>query len=235
MTQPVLKESERSWSEQQKLQKQLAKSLNSEGKSDEEIVRAMKSILNKLTIEKYDTLYKKMLECGISKPEHVRILIHEVMEKAQLQHHFIEMYSQFCAHLHEWFIENQISDDPKNSFKRILLNECQNLFEKNLKPADMVGLQGEELREAKAKYKTTMLGNIKFVGALLGKRMLATSVLVAIAEDLISDPSTPEALESLAVFLTSIGGTFDRPDWQHHKRLEAIFQQLAVKKSDKKV
>lgn len=226
----VLQQSETSWAARQKERRAR---LNSEGKSDEEIVRAMKSILNKLTIEKYDTLYKQMLTCGMSKVEHVEILIHEIMEKAQTQHHFIEMYSQFCAHLHEWFVDNQISDDPKHGFKRILLNECQNLFEKNLKPADMMKLEGEELAEAKAKYKITMLGNIKFVGALLGRRMLATSVLIAVAEDLVSEPCTAESLESLAVFLTSVGGTFDRPDWQHHKRFEAIFDKVAKKKSDK--
>merc|ERR1712224_47842 len=150
-------------------------------KSDHEIVREMKSILNKLTIEKYDTLYRKMLNCGISSVEHVKILIHEVMEKATQQHHFIDMYSQFCAHLHEWFVENNVSNDPKSSFKRILLNECQNSFERYLKPLDLSGLEGEELVEKKLMYKMTMLGNIKFVGALLQRKMLASSVLIAVA------------------------------------------------------
>jgi hypothetical protein len=229
-----LQKSENSWAVRQE-QRRAKKALNPDGKTDEEIVRSMKSILNKLTIEKYDKLYLQMLNTGISTVEHVKILIHEVMEKAQTQHHFIEMYSTFCVHLHEWFNENQVSDDPKTGFKRILLNECQSLFESCLKQQDTADLQAEEVEEAKAKYKLTMLGNIKFVGSLLGKRMLATSVLVAIAEDLITEPCSPEALEALAVFLTSVGGTFDRPDWQHHKRLEAIFDQLEVKKSDKKV
>eukprot|EP00746_Dinoflagellata_sp_MGD_P067267 gnl/MRDRNA2_/MRDRNA2_27766_c0_seq1.p1 gnl/MRDRNA2_/MRDRNA2_27766_c0~~gnl/MRDRNA2_/MRDRNA2_27766_c0_seq1.p1 ORF type:complete len:693 (-),score=177.78 gnl/MRDRNA2_/MRDRNA2_27766_c0_seq1:134-2212(-) len=229
-----LQKSENSWAARQELRRS-KKNLNPDGKTDEEIVRAMKSILNKLTIEKYDKLYLQMLNTGISTVQHVKILIHEVMEKAQTQHHFIEMYSTFCVHLHEWFNENQVSDDPKTGFKRILLNECQSLFESCLKQQDTSNLQAEEVEEAKAKYKLIMLGNIKFVGSLLGKRMLATSVLVAIAEDLISEPCSPEALEALAVFLTSVGGTFDRPDWQHHKRLDAIFDQLEAKKSDKKV
>merc|ERR1719486_440480 len=111
-----------SWLARQKALKEQVK--KADGKTDAEIVRTMKSILNKLTIEKYDTLYRQMLTCGISSVEHVKILIHEVMEKATTQHHFIDMYAQFCQHLHEWFIENKVSDDPKNGFKRILLNEC---------------------------------------------------------------------------------------------------------------
>jgi hypothetical protein len=192
----------------------------------------MKSILNKLTIEKYDILYKQMLSCGMATAEHVQYLVHEIMEKATTQHHFIEMYAQLCQHLHEWFAEN-VEIDAKNGFKRILLNECQNSFEIYLRPLDFSGLEGEELREAQVKFKLAMLGNIKFVGALLGKRMLASSVLIAVAEDLVSEPSTAEALESLAVFLTTVGGTFDRQDWQHHQRFTAVIDKVKKKTADK--
>jgi hypothetical protein len=230
----VLEQSENSWANRQK-QLREEKRRKDTKKSDAEIVREMKSILNKLTIEKYDTLYRKMLECGISTVEHVKILIHEVMEKATSQHHFIDMYATFCSHLNEWFIENKVSDDPKTSFKRILLCECQNAFERHLKPIDMGGLEGGEKREAQTKYKLVMLGNIKFVGALLQKKMLASSVLIGVAEELSSDPCTPEALESLATFLTSVGLQFDRPDWQYHKRFTAVIEQVEKKTKDKSV
>ncbi len=144
-----LQKSNNSWAMRQE-ERRARKTLNPDGKSDDEIVRSMKSILNKLTIEKYDKLYLQMINCGISTVEHVKILIHEVMEKAQTQHHFIEMYSTFCVHLHEWFNENEVSDDPKTGFKRILLNECQNLFERCLKAQDLSNVKdAEELAEAK--------------------------------------------------------------------------------------
>jgi len=233
----VLESSETSWAARQK-QLREEKKRKEEGatmKSDVEVVREMKSILNKLTLEKYDTLYEKMLSCGISTVEHVRILIHEVMEKATTQHHFINMYAQFCAHLNEWFVENKVSSDPKTGFKRILLNECQNSFERYLKPIDLKGLEGDELQMAQIRYKLTMLGNLKFVGALLQKKMLASSVLIGVAEELCAEPCTPEALESLATFLTSVGGTFDRDDWQHHKRFSVVFDKIQKKITDKDV
>merc|ERR1719409_2037310 len=80
---------------------------------------------------------------------------------------------------------------------------------------------------AEVKYKTRMLGNIKFVGALLARRMLASKVLVAVSEELLSDP-TPEALESLAALLTVVGASFDRPDWTYHAALQAIFSQVSA-------
>jgi hypothetical protein len=85
--------SETSWAAQQQKRRQNSKE---DKVSDEEITRRMKSILNKLTLEKFDELYQQLVNCGISTEEHIRILIAEVFEKATMQHHFIEMYTLLC-------------------------------------------------------------------------------------------------------------------------------------------
>lgn len=218
-----------SWLDQQRLRRSSAQS----GLSDEDIVRAMKLILNKLTIEKYSQLYSQMITCGIKTVTHVELLIDEVFEKAITQHHFIEMYADLCAHLHEHFVENPIvTDDPKKNFKKVLLNACQMSFERNLTPPQGLGSLDEEERVlAETRYKTRMIGNIRFVGALMTRKMLASKVLLAIMDELLSDP-TPEALESLAALLTVVGPTFDCPGWSYHVALNAIFEQ--VKKIAKK-
>merc|ERR1719326_517859 len=92
-------------------------------------------------------------------------------------------------------------------------------------PVDLGSLAGEERTLAEIKYKLKMIGNIKFVGALLARRMLASKVSLAVAEELLSDP-TPEALESLAALLTKIGPTLDRQDWAHYTAFNAIFVQV---------
>lgn len=228
--QTKLERSGSSWVEQQRLRRSATQS----GLSDEDIVRAMKSILNKLTIEKYSQLYSQMITCGIKTDTHVELLIEEVFEKAITQHHFIEMYADLCAHLHEHFVENPIvTDDPKKNFKKVLLNACQASFERNLTPPQDLGSLDEEERVlAEIRYKTRMLGNIRFVGALLTRKMLASKVLLAIMDELLSDP-TPEALESLAALLTVVGPVFDGPAWSYHVALNAIFEQVKkiVKKS----
>jgi translation initiation factor 4G len=81
--------------------------------------------------------------------------------------------------------------------------------------------------EAEIRYKTRMLGNIRFVGALLARHMLAGKVLVAILEELITDPS-PEALETTAALLTVTGPVFDTPEWAHIEDLEEIFAEVKV-------
>jgi translation initiation factor 4G len=70
-----------------------------------------------------------------------------------------------------------------------------------------------------------MLGNIRFVGALLARNMLASKVLLAILEELLAEP-TPEALESLAVLLVQIGPIFDTPQWTYHAALKGYFDQV---------
>eukprot|EP00747_Dinoflagellata_sp_TGD_P060388 gnl/TRDRNA2_/TRDRNA2_152016_c0_seq1.p1 gnl/TRDRNA2_/TRDRNA2_152016_c0~~gnl/TRDRNA2_/TRDRNA2_152016_c0_seq1.p1 ORF type:complete len:674 (-),score=152.83 gnl/TRDRNA2_/TRDRNA2_152016_c0_seq1:167-1894(-) len=223
-TKEKLTVSEDSWAARQRARRSAQEADVSD---DAEIARRIKSILNKLTIEKFGALYTQLISCGISSATHVELLVHEVFEKASTQHHFIDMYTDLCMQLHEHFIENPIGTDPKGTaFKKILLNECQVSFEGNLAPpADLKALSGEDRTIAETKYKRRMIGTIKFVGALLTRRMLASKVLMALIEELLSDP-TPEAVESLAALLTVVGPVFDKPDWPYHLALKASFERV---------
>eukprot|EP00930_Biecheleria_cincta_P070166 TRINITY_DN57812_c0_g1_i1.p1 TRINITY_DN57812_c0_g1~~TRINITY_DN57812_c0_g1_i1.p1 ORF type:complete len:769 (+),score=172.69 TRINITY_DN57812_c0_g1_i1:95-2401(+) len=228
---PKLDVSDSSWlADQQRRRGQ--RSGVSAASEDERVARSVKSILNKLTLEKFESLFHQLLDCGISKASHVELLIHEIFEKATLQHNFIEMYADLCMLLHEHFIAKPYASpdsDPsnrKNSFKKLLLDECQASFERTLVAPAPVGEAGsEEQCLADARYKAQLLGNIKLVGALLSRGMLAGKVAIAIMEELLSKP-TPEALESLAALLTAIGASFDRPDWQYKAMLDHVFQRV---------
>lgn len=232
---PKLEASATSWVAQQKAQKTDG---GEDGTpSDMAVVRSMKSILNKLTVEKFSSLYQQLIGCGIHKTEHIEILMREVFEKATTQHHFIPMYTTLCVQLHEWFVEVGIGADDKGggNFKRILLNECQLSFEQNLKPLDnLTNLSDEERKEAELLHKTRMLGNIRFVGTLLEKKMLASRILVAVVHELLADP-TPASLECLAVFLNVVGPAFDRSDWAHHGALRSAFDSVKMQTKRKDI
>merc|ERR1719487_511463 len=94
----------------------------------------MKLILNKLTIEKFPTLSRQLVSCGIRTTSHLEILIHEVFEKATTQHHFINMYADLCEVLHSHFSKQPVTDNQKMNFKKVLLNACQASFERHLAP-----------------------------------------------------------------------------------------------------
>jgi hypothetical protein len=193
---------------------------------DEDVTRKIKSILNKLSIEKFETISKQLLECRFASVDHVHILIEEIFERATNQHHYIQMYSDLCELLHEFFSENPVSQEAKYGFKRLLLDECQRSFERNLEPpSNLHKLDAEERTLAEIKYKTKTLGNIRFVGALLAKNMLASKVLVAIMNELMTE-ATPEALESVAALLTATGPVFDTKQWLYHEKMADVFSRL---------
>lgn len=216
--QPKLEASPTSWAATRKLDG---------GDANVAVVRTIKSILNKLTLEKFTALYEQLLECGISTVSHLELLIQEVFQKATTQHHFIQMYADLCAMLHSHFSETPLGDDPKFSFKKLLLNECQASFERHLQPPKELQTMDdpEERILAEVRYKTHMLGNIRFVGALLARKMLASKVLLAIMDELLTEPS-PEALESAAALLTVVGPTIDTPDFMYRPALDAIFAKV---------
>jgi hypothetical protein len=231
-----LKVSEDSWQVRQQNRRTSQEATEQGSMSDEEVVRTMKSILNKLTIEKFQRLSRQLIQCGIRTTSHLEILIFEVFEKATTQHHFIDMYADLCTALQSHFSEAPVNDNPKMNFKKVLLNACQASFEKHLAPpVHLDRLEDDEQLAAERRYKMRMLGNIRFVGALLTRKMLATKVMFAIIEELLGDP-TPEALESLAALLNVVGPTFDFPEWPHRILLVAVFDRLRkiIKQADVK-
>jgi translation initiation factor 4G len=198
--------------------------------SDEEIVRKMKSILNKLTVEKFPTLSKQLVHCGIRTTAHLEVLVHEIFAKATTQHHFINMYADLCTVLHAHFSDMNANNDPNLNIKRVLLNACQASFEKHL--TNLAPLQTLDSEEESQLYKLQMIGNIKFVGALLLRKMLASKVMYYIVAELLSQPYLPEALECFVAFLTVVGPGFDHP---RHEGLSEVFDRAMALSNDPRV
>lgn len=216
-----------------------------DGSDDERVARAARSILNKLTIEKFDSLYEQLVLCGLSTPEHIAILMREVFEKATMQHHFIAMYADLCVRLEKdprLASAMGVEGEP-TSFRRLLLTKCQAAFERLLEqqppasPSDGCMDDAQTAEEREALRKRSALGNVKFVGELLVRGMLSSRLLVACAESLLQcQDACPEALESLSALLTVVGKAFDgRPEWQYTKRFDAIFIQIQELTKNKKV
>lgn len=231
---PILDVSPTSWVAQQQILRQARRnrSGNADGKTDAEVEREMKSILNKLTLERFDQLYSQLVGCGICSEEHVKILMREVFEKATMQHRFIGMYAELCVQLQQWFVGTEAWQEDTKIFKRILLNQCQLSFEQNLRPReDLSELEPAKRLEAEHIHKTRMLGNLRFVGSLLEKGMLASKILIYVVEALLEDPNVV-SLECLTVFLTAVGPSFDRPDYKQHVQLRDAFQRVRTLSQD---
>jgi hypothetical protein len=214
-----------------------------ESRVDEVFLRELRLTLNKLTVEKFDNLsdYLILLISKSTRPNRgIPVLMQLVFEKATTQHHFIDMYVNLCVKLHQWLMANNdiVRVESQTNFKRILLNQCQNSFEQYLEPPESLeGLEGDSLYEAQVKYKTKMLGNIKLVGQLIRHGMLSPKIALSVAAELVRDDPIvrDERLETLAVFLETIGPSLDDPNWSHSQQFETIFAEVQRLVNDRTV
>jgi translation initiation factor 4G len=121
--------------------------------------KAFKGILNKLTPDNFERLTGQLLEVGITEAKTLVGLIGQIFDKALFEPHFCELYSQLCQTLQKRLPE---FDDPaeepapeggeakrrKLNFRRLLLNKCQEEFEKG-----DAAMQAVAQREAAAKER----------------------------------------------------------------------------------
>jgi translation initiation factor 4G len=166
------------------------------------VQRKVKSLLNKLTMEKFDKITDQILEIASqSRTETdgrtLRQIIQLTFEKATDEPNFSEMYALFCRKIMETIDPNITDPAVVNKdgqpltggqlFRKYLLNRCQEEFEKgwkvNLPPKpdeDAVGKEAELLSEeyyVAAKAKRQGLGLVQFIGELFKLGMLIEKIM----------------------------------------------------------
>lgn len=105
--------------------------------SDNEItakVKQIRSLLNKLTLEKFDKIFKQIIDINISSYEILAGVVKEVFEKALFEPKFSGMYAELCVRLDlatkDMLQKANIMDSKGKPiyFKNILLNNCRDEF-----------------------------------------------------------------------------------------------------------
>jgi len=174
------------------------------------ILRKAQGILNKLTLERFDALTEKLNLC-IHNLEILRGVINLIFDKALSEPHFSSMYAQLCLALAEKCPSFKDAEGIDHTFRRNLLNKCQQEFqapaalagEENMDPAE------KEILEFKAKKRA--LGNIRFIGELFKFGMLPEKIMHECIKSLLKDAENPkeEVIECLAKLITTIGKLID--------------------------
>ncbi|XP_029991009.1 eukaryotic translation initiation factor 4 gamma 3 isoform X10 [Sphaeramia orbicularis] len=205
----------------------------------QELFRKVRSILNKLTPQKFNQLMKQVTDLTIDTEERLKGVIDLVFEKAIDEPSFSVAYGNMCRCLAT--LKVPMTDKPNQTvnFRKLLLNRCQKEFEKD-KVDDVVferkqkeldsaasvtereRLQ-EELEEAKDKARRRSIGNIKFIGELFKLKMLTEAIMHDCVVKLLKNHDE-ESLECLCRLLTTIGKDLDFE--KAKPRMDQYFNQM---------
>eukprot|EP00002_Diphylleia_rotans_P030587 TRINITY_DN62_c0_g1_i1.p1 TRINITY_DN62_c0_g1~~TRINITY_DN62_c0_g1_i1.p1 ORF type:complete len:963 (+),score=236.00 TRINITY_DN62_c0_g1_i1:48-2936(+) len=198
----------------------VAKDLSEEQK----ILADAKSLLNKLAPQTFEKLFKKFLELSLKTPDILKGVIKILFDMALNQGIFCPMYAQFCRELNRNLPKFE-GEYAGQTFLKILLNTCQEEFEREKQPAPE-GLNPTESWEFELKRRKRQIGNIRFIGEIYKIKMLPDVIIEECIGTLISQSEMdtqngieidPESVECLCQLLVNIGSQFSEPVKQEDK------------------
>lgn len=181
--------------------------------------RRVRGILNKLTPEKFDKLSLELLNVGIESHVILKGIILLIFEKALDEPKYSSMYAQLCHQLCEDAPNFEPNSSNITTFRRLLLNKCQDEFENRSKATEVYDRRESPLTPDEAEQyhiaKQKMLGNIKFIGELGKLEMLHEGILHKCIKQLLEKKKNipladmSEDLECLCHLMRTVGRRLD--------------------------
>ncbi|CAA7406737.1 unnamed protein product [Spirodela intermedia] len=204
--------------------------------------RQLKGILNKLTPQNFDRLFQQVKEVNIDNAGTLTGVINQIFDKALMEPTFCEMYANFCFHLASE-LPDFCEDNEKITFKRLLLNKCQEEFERGEREQDEASRDvdgetrrsAEEREEKRVQARRRMLGNIRLIGELYKKKMLTERIMHECIKKLLGQYQSPdeEDIEALCKLMSTIGEIIDHPKAKDH--MDAYFEMMAKLSTNQKL
>lgn len=200
---------------------------------DDDITRQVRSILNKFTPFRFEVLCKQVEALPLRTHADLGILVAEVFRTATTQRIFLPLYADLCVRINTHLAANRKGDIGGKAFCRAIVNECQATFEQHLHTSqDSEGTPGDDEvahQERAMKVKMRQLGNIRLIGELLVRELLAAKLLLPIVSELLNQ-GTDEGLESLVALLNVVG-----PHWEQRGLHTTALQDLCYRPLRRKI
>ncbi|KAK2702689.1 hypothetical protein QYM36_018706, partial [Artemia franciscana] len=121
-----------------------------------DLKKAIRGRLNKLTPENYDKISKNILEMEVDTEEKLSALVQIIFDKAVddpiCSHIYAPIYAELCKLMFEKEVPSA-SGTGKVSFRKLLLERCQQTFEKETKDEEEIVSKQKALEEADTEEK----------------------------------------------------------------------------------
>ncbi|XP_072174929.1 eukaryotic translation initiation factor 4 gamma 1-like [Diadema setosum] len=208
-----------------------------EDKTDE-LFRNFKSILNKLTPQRFTKLVEQAQKLPIDTEERLIGVISLVFEKAISEPSFSTAYAHMCQRLSQLKVPSTQKPNTFVQFRPILLHNCQQEFQKESQteeiererrkeieqlPVEQRESKLEELEEQLYKAKRRTMGNIRFIGELFKLRILTENIMHDCILRLMK-AKDDESLECLCNLMSTIGKDLDHD--RAKNRMDQYFVQI---------
>jgi len=183
-------------------------------------LKALTGVLNKLTPEKFDRLAEQAAAL-VTSAAVLRGAISLLFENAIAQPTFAATYADLCA-----FMAARVPEFPADapggkpaSFRRVLLNTCQEEFE--------AATAADGTSRAGGKART--LGAVRLIAELFKAGVVAERVVHACVSDLLGDgvSASHDALEAVCEVLTVCGKRLDEGDARARAAVDGYCATLA--------
>ncbi|XVE76798.1 hypothetical protein DITRI_Ditri13aG0009500 [Diplodiscus trichospermus] len=205
------------------------------GDEEESKQRQLRAILNKLTPQNFEKLFEQVKTVNIDNAVTLTGFVSQIYDRALMEPTFCEMYANLCYRL-PGELRDFSEDNEKITFKRLLLNKCQEDFERREREQEQANKveeegkakQSEEEREEKRiKARRRMLGNIRLIGELYKKKMLTERIMHECIKKLLGEYENPdeEDVEALCILMSTIGEMIDHPKAKVY--VDAYFERMA--------
>ncbi|KAK9888566.1 hypothetical protein WA026_000810 [Henosepilachna vigintioctopunctata] len=230
--------------------------LAKDAQSDEErktieLYKRVRGVLNKLTPQKFDTLLNQIKSLKVDTIDRLQGVINLIFEKAVDEPNFSVAYAKMCKELSLQMQVSVNSDKKKEdivNFRKLLINRCQEEFEKNSKdetsineklkeieissdPEKKKDLQFE-LEEIHRRIRMRSVGNIRFIGELFKFGMLTTNIMMTCLNILLTTKDE-ESLECLCKLMTTVGKELEDSQQRDLSKFFGIMQDIVDKKTMK--
>ncbi|XP_055958553.1 eukaryotic translation initiation factor 4 gamma 3 isoform X2 [Patella vulgata] len=209
------------------------------------IYKRVKSILNKLTPQKFKTLLKQVQDLNIDTETRLKGVTDLIYEQAVSEPMYSVTYANMCRYLMQLKVPSDSKPGEKINFRVILLTKCQREFEKD-KDADLKARQKkideavsedvkkqlqEEMEIAATTARRRSIRNIRFIGELFKLKMLTENIMHDCVFKLLRSRDE-ENLECLCRLLTTIGKELDKE--KAKPRVDQYFQKMQKIVGEKK-